>query len=132
MAQPRGQILAVEEELRGPVVAGRPDLLGRVDMIVDVGDSLVVADWKTAGPAGARSRPRMRSEQLLLYAELAKDFAPGKPTILEFVVLTKTKDVAVDRHSLPVDPAWVDRIKRVVQHIWRAIEAECFYPAPRL
>jgi len=130
VAQPRGQILAIEEELRGVVVPGCPDLLGRVDMIVDVGSELVISDWKTARSRWSREQAEDASEQLLLYAELAKDFAPDKPLRLEFVILTKAKDVAVDRHSLPVDPARVGRIKRVVECVWRAIEAECFYPAP--
>ena len=42
VAQPSGQILAVEEELRGPIVPGCPDILGRVDLIVDTGSELVV------------------------------------------------------------------------------------------
>lgn len=130
VAQPSGQILAVEEELRGPVVPGCPDFLGRVDMIVDTGDCLLVTDWKTARTRWSQEQVEGSSEQLLLYAELAKDFAPGKPTLLEFIVLTKTKDVAVDRHSLPVTPAGVARVKRVVEQVWRAIEAEAFFPSP--
>ena len=65
-----------------------------------------------------------------MYAELAKDFAPGKPVMLEFVILTKTKEPVVDRHLMPVDPAQVTRTKRVVENVWRAIESGCFYPAP--
>ena len=130
VAQPRGHILAVEEELRGPVVPGCPDLLGRVDMIVDAGNEVVISDWKTARSRWSREQADDASEQLLLYAELAKDLVPGKPLRLEFVILTKTKEVAVDRHSLPVDPARVRRIKRVVENVWRAIAAKCFYPAP--
>jgi hypothetical protein len=63
VAQPPGQILAVEEELRGPVVPGCPDVLGRVDLIVDAGSELVVSDWKTARsrwpfwPAGGTPLP---------------------------------------------------------------------------
>ena len=66
----------------------------------------------------------------MLYAELAKDFAPGKPAKLEFVILTNAKEPVVDRHVLPVLPARVDRTKRVVETVWRAIDAEHFYPAP--
>ena len=129
-ALPHGEILAVEEELRGQVVPGCPDVLGRVDLIVDAGDALVIADWKTARSRWSRAQVEDSAEQLLLYGELAKDFCPGKPLRLEFVVLTKTKDVAVDRHTLLVDPAAVARTKRIVETVWRAIEAEHFYPAP--
>jgi len=130
VAQPRGQILAVEEELRGPVVPGCPDVLGWVDLIVDTGSELVIHDWKTARSRWSQEQAEDASEQLLLYSELAKDFAPGKPVRMEFVILTKTKDVIVDRHSLPVEPARANRPKRVVERIWRAIETGCFYPSP--
>ena len=70
------------------------------------------------------------AEQLLLYSELARDFAPGKRVRLEFAVLTKTKEVTIDRHTAAAEPAQVGRIKRVVERVWRAIEAEHFYPAP--
>jgi putative RecB family exonuclease len=129
-AQPAGQILAVEEELRGPVVSGCPDILGRVDLIVDDGDSLVVSDWKTSRNRWSAEQTEDAAEQLILYSELAKDFAPGKPVKLEFVILTKAKEPVVDRHLLPVLPAKVDRTKRVVESVWRAIDAEHFYPAP--
>ncbi len=130
VAQPRGQILAVEEELRGAVVPGCPDILGRVDLIVATGSELIVSDWKTARSRWSREQAEDAAEQLILYSELAKDFAPEKPVALEFVILTKTKDVAVDRHLLRVDPAQVTRTKRVVENVWRAIESGSFYPAP--
>ena len=43
---------------------------------------------------------------------------------------TLTRDVAVDRHVLSVDPACLARTKRVVKSIWQAIHAGNFYPAP--
>jgi len=130
VARPAGRLLGVEEELRGPVVPGCPDLLGRVDLIVDTDEALVISDWKTARSRWSADQAEGASEQLLLYAELARDLAPGKPVRLEFVILTKTKDVAVDRHALWVDPRKARRTKRVVEHVWRAIEAGHFYPAP--
>ncbi len=130
VARPRGQILAVEEELRGPVVDGCPDILGRVDLIVDTGNALVVSDWKTARSRWSHEQAEDAAEQLILYAELAKDFAPGKPLKLEFVILTKTKEPVVDRHLMPVAPAQVNRTKRVVENVWRAIDSGNFYPAP--
>jgi putative RecB family exonuclease len=130
VAHPAGQILAVEEELRGPIVPGCPDILGRVDLIVDAGSELIVSDWKTSRSRWSQEQAEDAAEQLILYSELAKDFAPGKPVQLEFVILTKTKEAAVDRHLLPVDPDQVARTKRIVENVWRAIEAGCFYPAP--
>ena len=129
-AKPCGKILAVEEELRGQVIAGCPDLLGRVDLIVEAADALLISDWKTARSRWSREQAEDASEQLLLYSELAKDLAPKKPLQMEFIIFTKTKDVAVDRHVLSVDPARLARTKRVVQNVWRAIESANFYPTP--
>ena len=70
------------------------------------------------------------TEQLLCYAALASDFVPGKPIRLEFTVLTKTKEVQVERHQAVADPKSVDRTRRVVDRVWRAIDDEHFYPAP--
>lgn len=129
-ARPAGQILAVEEELRGAVVPGCPDVLGRVDLIVDTGRELVVSDWKTARSRWSQEQAEDAAEQLILYAELAKDFAPSKPVKLEFVILTKAKEPVVDRHLMPVSPAHVTRTKRVVERVWQAIDGGSFYPAP--
>jgi putative RecB family exonuclease len=129
-ARPQGRILAIEEELRGPVASGVPDLLGIVDLIVDAPQALVLRDWKTSRSKWSAVEIEQAAEQLLLYAELAADFAPGKPVRLEFAVLTKTKEVRVDRHAIEPTKGMTDRLKRVVQRVWRAIEAEHFYPAP--
>jgi putative RecB family exonuclease len=129
-AVPQGRILAVEEELRGAVIPGCPDLLGRVDLIIETDDALQVCDWKTARTRWSQEQAEDASEQLLLYAELAKDFAPGKPVRLEFVILTKTKETAIDRHVLSVDPVKVARTKHVVENVWRSIEAGLYYPSP--
>ena len=48
LAQPDRRILAVEETLRGEVVPGLPELLGRVDLILETPDELVIRDWKTS------------------------------------------------------------------------------------
>ena len=76
VAKPVGRILAIEEELRGPVIAGMPDILGRVDLIVETPDILVICDWKTSRARWSAHQIEDAAEQLLLYAELARDFAP--------------------------------------------------------
>jgi RecB family exonuclease len=130
MAWPEGKILAVEETLRGPVVPGLPDLLGRVDLIVEEPDALVIHDWKTSRSRWNTDQLHDAAEQLLLYAELASDFAPGKQVKLAFSVLTKTKSVNIDQHVLSVLPQQADRMKRIVERVWDAIEAQHFYPSP--
>ena len=129
-ARPHGQILAVEESLRGELVPGLPDLLGRIDLIVETNDALVISDWKTSRSRWSADQADDNAEQLLLYAELARDFAPGKQVRVEFVVLTKAKETAVDRHQRNVVPGQVDRAKRIAERVYRAIEAEHFFPSP--
>ncbi len=47
-AAPSGMILGVEEELRGQVAEDCPDLLARIDLLVDEGDALTITDLKMA------------------------------------------------------------------------------------
>jgi CRISPR/Cas system-associated exonuclease Cas4 (RecB family) len=129
-AQPGGRIIAVEETLRGEFVPGMPDLLGRVDLMVDADDAFVIADWKTSRSRWSESQVEDATEQLLCYAALASDFAPNRPIRLEFSVLTKTKEVQIEQHQSLADPRSIDRARRVAQRVWQAIEAEHFYPAP--
>jgi len=130
LARPKGRVLAIEETLRGQIIPGLPDLLGRVDLIVDEPDCLVIADWKTSRARYTPEQAQDSTEQLLLYAELARDFAPGKQVRLDLSVLTKTKEVSIDRHSTVADPLRVSKTKRIVEQVWQAIKAEHFYPAP--
>jgi hypothetical protein len=59
-----------------------------------------------------------------------RSFAPQKQVRLELAVLTKTKQVSIDRHAAPADPMRADRTKRIVERVWNAIDAEHFFPAP--
>ena len=45
------------------------------------------------------------------------------------VVLTKTHQPAVEIYDIEPAPRRLDRMRRVVEQVWRAIEAG-FYPAP--
>lgn len=130
LAKPEGVILGIEEELRGPVVPGCPDLLGRLDIIVETPQALVVTDLKTSRSQWGPSQIEESAGQLLLYSELAKTLSPGKELKLQFAVLTKTREPGLHLHDVPADRHQVDRIKRVVQEAWKAIQAEVFYPIP--
>lgn len=130
MALPDGRILAVEEELRCGLVPGAPELIGKLDLVVETSNELVVWDWKTSRSRWSQDQVLDAAEQLFLYSELVKDFAPGKRIKLAFSVLTKTKEVQIEQHTLAVEPRRVDRIKRIVERVWKAIAAEHFYPSP--
>jgi putative RecB family exonuclease len=129
-ARPSGTVLAVEEELRDTVIDGCPDLLSRLDLVVETDDAIVVTDFKTSRSRWSQSQVEQSGEQLLLYAELAKDLVPGKPLRLEFVVVTKTKEPSIDRFTIPADQASIDRTRKMVERVWKGIESGLFYPAP--
>ncbi|MBA4020716.1 MAG: hypothetical protein C0483_26460 [Pirellula sp.] len=130
LAMPAGRIIGVEEELRGNVVAGCPDLLGRIDLIIETADELVVTDLKTSRSRWSREQADDSAGQLLLYHELVRSFVPRKRVRLQFAVLTKTKEPAVDLHEVPADRRAVDRTKRIVEKVWKAIDNQVFYPSP--
>lgn len=130
LAKPVGTFLGVEEELRGPIVPGCPDVLGRIDLIVEETDAVVVTDLKTARARWSRDQVDNSAGQLLLYSELAKSLAPKKRLRLQFAVLTKTKEPALYLHEVAVNVKQVDRMKRIVERVWRAVETGTFYPAP--
>ena len=130
VSKPVGTIIGIEEELRGELVPGCPDLLARVDLIVEEEDALVVTDLKTARSRWSQNQVEQSAEQLLLYSSLAADLAPDKPVRLEFVVVTKGKEPAVDRHVVKADERRLARTKRIVAAVWRAIEGRHFFPCP--
>ena len=129
-AQPKGVILGVEEEFRGIVVPGCPELLARVDLLIDTGTELVVTDFKTSRSSWSEEKVDDGSPQLLLYSELVKPLADGRPVKLSFAVLTKTKVPSLTVHEVALDPQQVDRTKRVVERVWQSIQAGHFYPNP--
>ena len=129
-ARPQGHILGVEEELRGPIIPGCPDVLARVDLIVDAGKELVVSDFKTSKSAWSEYKVDDVAPQLLLYSELVKPMADGKPVKLAFAVLTKTKLPVLTVHNVPLNAQQLARTKRTADRVWQAIQAGHFYPNP--
>ncbi len=129
-ASPTGTILAVEEEFRGPVVPGCPDLLARVDLLIDAGDALVLTDFKTSRCAWDEDDVVQGAPQLLLYSELARDLGEGKPLRLQFAVVPKTKSPEFTIHPVDGNGAQLQRTKLLVQRVWQAIKAGHFYPNP--
>lgn len=129
-SRPPGVILGVEEELRGAIVPGCPDLLARLDLIVDTGHELIVSDFKSSRCAWSDYKVEDLAPQLLLYSELVKPMADGRPIKLSFAVLTKTKLPVLTLHEVPFDEGRVERTKKVVERVWQAIQSGHFYPNP--
>ena len=129
-ASVQGRVLGVEEEIRGMLVEGVPDLYGRVDLLTEDSDSLVVTDIKTSRGKWSQEQVEDSGEQLLLYSHLASEISPGKKITTRFLVLTKTREPQIEEHVREVEPAAVKRTLAGVERVWRAISAGNFYPAP--
>jgi putative RecB family exonuclease len=130
MANVQGRVLGVEEEIRGMLVEGVPDLYGRVDLLTEDSDSLVITDIKTSRGKWSQEQVEDGGEQLLLYSKLASEISPGKKIATRFLVLTKTKEPVIEEHVRKVEPGNVKRTLAGVERVWRAIQAGVFYPAP--
>ena len=129
-ASVQGRVLGVEEEIRGMLVDGVPDLFGRVDLLTEDSDSLVITDIKTSRGKWSQEQVEDSGEQLLLYSHLASEISPGKKIATRFLVLTKTREPQIEEHVREVEPAAVKRTLAGVERVWRAISAGNFYPAP--
>jgi putative RecB family exonuclease len=129
-ASVQGRVLGVEEEIRGMLVEGVPDLYGRMDLLTEDEDSLVVTDIKTSRGKWSAEQVEDFGEQLLLYSHLASEISPAKKIVTRFLVLTKTKEPVVEEHVREVEPVNVKRTLAGVERVWRAIESGVFYPAP--
>jgi len=129
-ASVQGRVLGVEEEIRGMLVEGVPDLYGRVDLLTEDSDSLVITDVKTSRGKWGQEQVEDSGEQLVLYSHLASEISPGQKIATRFLVLTKTKEPVIEEHVREVEPAAVKRTLAGVERVWRAIESGVFYPAP--
>ena len=129
-ASVQSRVLGVEEEWRGMLIGGLPDLYGRVDLITEDSDSLVITDIKTSRGKWSAEQVEDSGEQLLLYSHLASEIAPGKKIATRFLVLTKTREPVIEEHVREVNPVAVKRTLAGVERVWRAIESGQFYPAP--
>ena len=78
--------------MRGELIPGLPDLLGRVDLLLETDEHVIIQDFKTARSAWSSEKAEESAEQLLLYGDLVRRLVPGKALRLRFAVITKTKD----------------------------------------
>ncbi|MDF1845045.1 MAG: PD-(D/E)XK nuclease family protein [Rubripirellula sp.] len=130
LTKQEGRIVGVEEELRGELSPELPDLLGRVDLLLETDDSVIVQDFKTSRSAWNEYQAEDQSEQLLLYADLVRRLVPGKQLRLQFAVITKAKSPKVQLLEANFDKSKLDRTKRVFESVWSAIQSRNFYPSP--
>lgn len=131
-SRPQGTIIGVEEEIRAELLPGVPELLARIDLLIETEEELTVVDFKTARSAWGHEQVQAAAGQLLLYHEAVQTIADGRPVRLQFAVLTKTKSPSLVLHEVPVDPRRIERTKEVVNRVWQAIQSGHFYPNPSI
>ncbi len=132
LASPKGVIVGVEEELRVILDPDLPDLLARVDLVIETDNSLHVVDFKTSRSKWTEQKAEESSEQLLLYSQSVDRMSRhlGVPVKLHFAIITKAKTPAVQLIPVSVQPERVTGIKESVRQVWDAIQTGNFYPSP--
>ena len=129
-ASPDGTIVGIEEPMRAEFVPGMPDVVARVDLVVQSDDELVVTDFKTSRSRWNAGQVTQQAEQLLMYADLAGKAIGGKQIRLQFAVLTKAKTPALELHEVEFDARRLERSKVVFARVWEAIKAGNVFPVP--
>ena len=103
---------------------------GVIDLIEeDDNGTLWVVDHKTAGRAYTEQQIA-GDLQMLIYGAAVKqlDVVEGREALLRFDVLLKTKKPQFLRYCMRRDDRDRERLFEIVVGIWKAIEAEAFYP----
>jgi ATP-dependent exoDNAse (exonuclease V) beta subunit len=126
---PAETIVGIEEEFRGTLIPGVPDLLGRIDLLL-LGEDVVIRDLKTSRSSWDDEQASESAEQLLLYAELIKEIFPGRTLRLQFAVITKHVDPRIQLVETPWDQHRLERTKQIVKNVWQSIQSGNFYPSP--
>jgi putative RecB family exonuclease len=132
LAEPKGVVLGVEEELRITLHPDLPDVLARVDLVTMTDTAVFVTDFKTARSRWTEQKALESGDQLLLYGVTAAGMARHLclPIKLFFAVLTKNKTPQVQILPVPTDASRVAAMKDMALTTWRAIHDGNFYPNP--
>ena len=132
LANPKGTVLGVEEELRAVLHPDLPDVLARVDLETMSDTAVYVTDFKTSRGRWTPEKALESSDQLVLYGVTAAGMARhvGLPIRLSFAVLTKAKSPQVQVLPVPTDASRVASMTETALATWSAIQAGNFYPNP--
>ena len=131
-ARPEGSIVGIEEELRAPLLANVPDVLGRLDLAVESDDVIKVVDFKTAKSKWSDAQRQDAGLQGVIYAALARPLAGGNPVQVEFIVVTKTKIPSVSIERVDTSDRAMERGKAIMAAVWQAIQTGNFFPSPSI
>ena len=129
-SQPAGEVVAVEEMIRATLDPALPDIVSRVDVVVQCGTGLQVNDFKTSRSKWTEAKAMENGEQLQLYRRLARPMADHGAIEARFVVLTKQKTPAVQVFEVPDGGDDGARLVEGMKQVWTAIEAGNYYPNP--
>jgi len=127
------QLIGIEEELRAPIIADCPDVLGRIDLITATSGALRITDFKTARTGWHAAQVAEAAPQQLLYADLVQPLADSlgcRKIEIRWIVITKARQPVIEQHTLSPEPAQIARTRRIVRRVWQAITQENFYPNP--
>ena len=132
LANPKGTILGVEEQLTVTLDADLPDVLAKVDLVTQTDGSLHVIDFKTSRAAWTEQKAQESGEQLLLYGQTLSGMSRslGLPVKLHFAVLTKHKKPQVQLLPVIADQQRVEILREGIAQVWAAIQSGNFYPSP--
>jgi len=132
LANPKGTVLGVEEQLRVVLHPDLPDLLAKVDLVTMSDTAVYVTDFKTARSRWTDDKAREAGDQLVLYGVMAANMARhvGLPIRLSFAVLTKAKSPKVQILTVPIDKARVASMTETALATWSAIRNGDFYTNP--
>ena len=128
-------MVAIEEKLEGELAEDLPPLLAYVDLIVAGDAGLRLIDMKTSKSRWSDLKVAEQAEQVRLYRHLAEPlFDDGQAMTLEFAIVTKTKEPAVQR--LPVADNGENRHVRAqalidtVRPVWTAMQLGVDFTSP--
>jgi hypothetical protein len=130
VTQKPGRILAVSHEVRGTLPPGLLPWVGQVDVIAESGEEIILREWRVSRTSLTQEQITDAWHPLALAADSLPQFTSGREVRLELIVLTKTKDLAIERHSQLLSQGLVERGRRIVERVGQAVKAGLFYPAP--
>ena len=130
LAKPKGQVIGVEETLTGSISPDLPDLLARIDLIVQREDWVQVIDLKTSKSRWSEHKANQSADQLMLYAEMANQLSDGQPIGIAFGVVTKAKSPAVQLLLVECDSQRVKQSIALMEPIWQAMKSGVDYTNP--
>src|ERR1019366_262513 len=132
LANPKGTIIGIEEQLTVTLDPELPDLLAKVDLVTQTDGALHVIDFKTSRSRWTEQKAVESGEQLLLYGVTVGRMSQhlNVPVKLHFGIITKAKKPVVQLLAVPTDASRVEAVKESVAQVWEAIKVGNFYPNP--